>query len=67
MMTRNAAMTAAELMAVASATAAAVVVWLVLARPLEVMDAARGHELAGLAQLAFTTVQNLFMRFLELL
>ena len=67
MTTRNAAMTAAELTAVGSAMAAGVVVWLVLARPLEVMDAARGHELAGLAQLAFTTLQNLFMRFLELL
>ena len=64
---RNAAMTAAELTAVASATAAGVVVWLLLARPLEVMDAARGDELAGLAQLAFTTLQNLLMRFLEML
>ena len=67
MTTRNAAMTAAELMAVGSATAAGVVVWLLLARPLAVMDAARGHELAGLAQLAFTTLQHLLMRFLELL
>jgi hypothetical protein len=67
MMTRNAAMTAAELMAVASATAAGVVVWLVLARPLEVMDAARGLELAGLALLAFTSLQDLLMRFLVLL
>jgi hypothetical protein len=67
MMTRNAAMTAAELTALGSATVAALVVWLLLARPLEVMDAVSADELGGLARLAFTTLQGLLMRLLELL
>ena len=68
MTTRNAAMTtAAELAAVGSATAAALVVWLLLARPLDVVDAVSGHELTGLATLVFSTLQDLLMRVLELL
>jgi hypothetical protein len=64
----NTAMTAAaELAALGSATAAAIVVWLLLARPLDVVDAVSGHELAGLARLAFETLRDLLMRFLELL
>jgi hypothetical protein len=64
----NAAMTAAaELAALGSATTAAIVVWLLLARPLDVVDAVSGHELAGLARLAFTTLQDLLMRLLEML
>ena len=47
MTTRNAAVTAAELTAVGSATTAALVVWLLLARPLDVVNAVSGHELAG--------------------
>ena len=47
MTTRNAAMTAVELAALGSATAAALVVWLLLARPLDVVDAVSGHELGG--------------------
>ncbi len=66
-MTRNAAVTAAEVAALGSATAAAIVVWLLLARPLEVVDAVSSQELAGLARLAFTTLQGLLMRLLELL
>lgn len=67
MMTRNAAATAAELMALASVSAAALVVWLLLARPLDVVDAVGSHELGGLAQLLFTTIQGVLMRLLELL
>ncbi len=67
MTTRNAAVTAAELAAIGSATTAALVVWLLLARPLDVVNAVSGHELSGLAQLVFTTLQNLLMRILELL
>jgi len=66
-MTRNAAVTAAELAGLGSATAAALVVWLLLARPLDVVTALSGHELAGLARLAMTTLQDLLMRLLELL
>ena len=56
MTTRNAAMTTtAGLTALGSATAAALVVWLLLARPLDVVDAVSGHELGGLARLVFTT------------
>jgi hypothetical protein len=70
MTTRNmAAMTtAAEVAALGSATAAGLVVWLLLARPLDVVDAVSGHhELGGLARLVFTTIQDLLMRLLELL
>lgn len=68
MTTRNAAMTAAaELAALGSATAAAIVVWLLLARPLDVVDAVSGHELGGLARLLLTTVQGLLLRLLDLL
>lgn len=66
MTTRNAAMTAAaELAALGSATVAALVVWLLLARPLDVVDAVTGHELSGLARLVFMTLQDLLMRLLE--
>jgi hypothetical protein len=67
MTTSNAATTAAELTAVGSATAAILVVWLLLARPLDVVDAVGGNALEGLARLAFTTLQDLLMRLLELL
>jgi hypothetical protein len=67
MTTHNAAVTAAELTAVGSATVATLVVWLVLARPLDVVNAVSGHELSGLASLVFTTLQDLLMRLLELL
>jgi hypothetical protein len=67
MMTRDAAATAAEVMALGSATAAALVVWLLLARPLDVATAVSGQELSGLARLVFTTLQDLLMRLLELL
>ena len=68
MTTRNAAtMVVVEVAALGSATTAALVVWLLLARPLDVVNAISGHELGGLAQLVFTTLQGLLMRFLELL
>jgi hypothetical protein len=67
MMTRDAATTAAEVMALGSATAAALVVWLLLARPLDVVTAVSGHELSGLARLVVMTLQDLLMRLLELL
>ena len=67
MTTRNAAVAAVELAALGSAMTAALVVWLLLARPLDVVDAVSGHELGGLARLAFTTFQDLLTRLLELL
>ena len=68
MTTRNIAMTAAgEVAALGSVTVAALVVWLLLARPLDVVNAVSGHELSGLARLVFTTLQDLLMRLLELL
>lgn len=67
MTTRNAAMTAAGLAAFGSATMAALVIWLLLARPLEVVDAVSGHELGGLARLAFSTLQDFLLRLLDLL
>ena len=66
MMTR-AATTVVELAALGSATAAALMVWLLLARPLDVVNAMSGHELGGLARLVFSTLQDLLMRLLELL
>ena len=65
--TRDAAMTAAGLAAFGSATAAALIIWLLLARPLDVVDAVSAHELGGLARLAFSTLQDLLMRLLDLL
>jgi hypothetical protein len=50
-----------------SAMTAALVIWLLLARPIAVVDAVRGHELEGLAMLAFSTLQDLVMRLLNLL
>ena len=67
MTTRNAAMTAAGLAAFGSATMASMVIWLLLARPLDVVDAVSGQELGGLARLAFSTLQDLLMRLLDLL
>jgi hypothetical protein len=67
MMTRNTAVTVAEVAALGSATVAALVVWLLLARPLDVVNAVSVHEVGGLARLVFTTLQNLLMRILELL
>jgi hypothetical protein len=67
MTTRNAAMTAAGLAAFGSATMAATVIWLLLARPLDMVDAVSGHELGGLARLAFSTLQGLLWRLLDML
>jgi hypothetical protein len=67
MTTRNAAVTAAELAALGSATVAALVVWLLLARPLDVVNAVSVHELGGLVRLTLSTLQGLLMRLLELL
>jgi hypothetical protein len=67
MTTRNAAMAAAGWAAAGSAMTAAFLIWLLLARPLAVVDAVSGNDLAGLATLAFTTLQNLLLRILELL
>jgi hypothetical protein len=68
MTTRNVAITtAAELAVLGSATVATLVVWLLLARPLDVVDAVSVNELGGLAQLVFTTLENFLMRLLELL
>ena len=66
MMTR-AATTVGELTALGSATAALLIVWLLLARPLDVVDAMSTHELGGLARLAFSTLQDLVLRLLDLL
>lgn len=66
MMTR-AATTVVELTALGSATAAALIVWLLLARPLDVVDAMSTNELSGLARLAFSTLQAMVMRLLDLL
>jgi hypothetical protein len=67
MTTSNTAMTMAGVAAVGSATVATLILWLLLARPLDVVDAASGHQLAGLVELAFTTLRDLLMRLLELL
>jgi hypothetical protein len=68
MTTRNVAITtAAELAVLGSATVATLVVWLLLARPLDVVDAVSVNELGGLARLVFTTLENFLMRLLELL
>jgi len=65
--TRNAAMTAAGLAAFGSAMTAALLIWLLLARPIDVVDAVSGHELGGLARLAFTAMRDILLRLLDLL
>ena len=65
MTTQNAAMTAAGLAAFGSATMAAMVIWLLLARPLDVVDAVSGHDLGGLARLAFSTLRFIVSRSLR--
>ena len=65
--TRNAAMTAAGLAAFGSAMMAALVIWLLLARPIDVVDAVSGHEMGGLVRLAFTALSDILMRLLDLL
>jgi hypothetical protein len=67
MMGRDAAMVAAGSAAVASSTAAGVVIWLLLTRPLDLVDAARGHEVAGFAKLAVTMLYEMLLRLLDLL
>jgi hypothetical protein len=68
MTTRNAAMAAAGWAAAGSAMTAAFLIWLLLARPLAVVDAVSSNDdMAGLARLAFATLQNLVLRILELL
>jgi hypothetical protein len=68
MTTRNVAITtAAELAVLGSATVATLVVWLLLARPLDVVDAVSVNELGGLAQLVFATLENFLISLLELL
>ena len=66
-MARNAAMTAAGLAAMGSAMTAALMIWLLLTRPIEAIAAVRGHELEGLAMLVFSTLQGLVMRLLDVL
>ena len=65
-MTRNAAMAAAELTVLGSIIAAALVVWLLLARPHDVVNALTAHELGGLARLVLATLQDLLTRLIEL-
>jgi hypothetical protein len=60
-------MAVAEAAALGSATLAAVVVWLLLSRPLDVVDAVNGRELGGLVQLAVTTLRDWLIRLLEFL
>jgi hypothetical protein len=67
MTTRNAAMTTEGLAVFGSATMAALVNWLLLARPLDELDAVSGHELAGLARLPISTLQDLLLRLQDLL
>ena len=65
--TRNAAMTAVGFAGFGSATAAALVIWLLLARPLDVVDAVSAHEMGGLVRLAFTTLRDILLQILDLL
>ena len=65
--TRNAAMTAVGLAGFGSAMASALVIWLLLARPLDVVDAVSAHEMGGLARLAFTTLRDILLQILDLL
>lgn len=66
-MGRNTAMAAAGSAAIASSLTAALVIWLLLMRPLDLVDAARGHEVAGLTKLVATTLYDMLLQLLNLL
>ena len=58
---------AAGLAAVASSIVAGLVIWLLLLRPLDLVDAARGHHVPGLARLVMSTFVDIMQYLLELL
>jgi hypothetical protein len=67
MMMRNTAVTMAALAALGSAAVAALVVQLLLARPLDVVNAVSSHDAGGLVLLVVATLQDLLIGILELL
>jgi hypothetical protein len=65
-MGRNAA-TAAGSAAIVSSLVAALVIWLLLMRPLDLVDAASRHHVAGLAHLVVATICDAVRHFCDLL
>ena len=65
-MGRNTA-TAAGSAAIVSSLVAGLVIWLLLMRPLDLVDAASRHHVAGLAQLVVATVSDILRHLPELL
>ena len=64
---RTAAMMAAGWAAAGSALTASMVVWLLLMRPIDLVDAANRDDIAGLAKLAAATLYDMLLRLLALL
>ena len=58
---------AAGLTAIASSVIGSLVIWLLLMRPLDLVDAASGHHVAGLARLVMVTFVDILRHLLELL
>ena len=58
---------AAGLAAIASSMIAGLVIWLLLMRPQNLVDAASGHHVAGLARLVMATFLDILRHLLELL
>jgi hypothetical protein len=67
MMVLNTVRAAAGLAAIASSIMASLVIWLLLLRPLDVVDAARGDHVPGVARLVMATFVDILQYLLELL
>jgi hypothetical protein len=66
-MVHNTVQAAAGFAAIASSITAGLVIWLLLLRPLDVLDAARGHHVPGVARLVMATFIDILRYLLELL
>src|SRR5688572_18055835 len=67
MMVHDTVRAAAGLAAIASSMIAGLVIWLLLMRPQNLVDAASGHHVAGLARLVMATFMDILWHLLELL
>ena len=64
---RSAAMMAAGWAAAGSALTASMVVWLLLMRPFDLVDAANRDDISWLVRLAAATLYDMLLRLLDLL
>ena len=64
---RDAAMMAAGSAVLVSSTVAMMIIWMLLARPVDLVNAANGQDVAGFVQLAAATLYDMLLRFLDIL